>query len=158
MKSSYAPSKIVTSTAASIIQDNKQEENEALKQAVQAKHQEHSEISPKPEVTQSSFIEPQINEEEINKFFKNEISLENAEFEKINEDIVNQIKKFNHVYVFSSFFLEAFKYVYKENTENQNITDVIIAKHRNGPVKTIQLYFDKSHIKFENLAKDMKQS
>ena len=47
---------------------------------------------------------------------------------------------------------------YNSNTENQNITDVIIAKHRNGPVKTIQLYFDKSHIKFENLAKDMKQS
>ena len=39
----------------------------------------------------------------------------------LNEDIVNQIKTFNHVYVFSSFFLEAFKYVYKENTENQNI-------------------------------------
>jgi hypothetical protein len=38
---------------------------------------------------QKSFDE--INEEEINKFFKNEISLENAEFEKINEDIVNQI-------------------------------------------------------------------
>ncbi len=38
---------------------------------------------------QKSFDE--INEEEINKFFKNEISLENAEFEKINEDIVDQI-------------------------------------------------------------------
>ena len=43
---------------------------------------------------------------------------------------------------------------YNSNTENQNITDVIIAKHRNGPVKTIQLYFDKAHIKFENLAKN----
>ena len=38
---------------------------------------------------QKSFDE--INEEEINKFFKNEISLENEKFEKINEDIVNQI-------------------------------------------------------------------
>ena len=47
---------------------------------------------------------------------------------------------------------------YNANTENQNITDVIIAKHRNGPVKTIQLYFDKAHIKFENLAKNMKDN
>ncbi|MBR2178961.1 MAG: replicative DNA helicase [Selenomonadaceae bacterium] len=47
---------------------------------------------------------------------------------------------------------------YNSNTENQNITDVIIAKHRNGPIKTIQLYFDKAHIKFENLAKNMKDS
>ena len=47
---------------------------------------------------------------------------------------------------------------YNSNTENQNITDVIIAKHRNGPVKTIQLYFDKAHIKFENLAKNMKDN
>ena len=38
---------------------------------------------------QKSFDE--INEEEINKFFKNEISLEKTEFDKINEDIVNQI-------------------------------------------------------------------
>ncbi len=44
---------------------------------------------------------------------------------------------------------------YNANTENQNITDVIIAKHRNGPVKTVQLYFDKNHIKFENLAKNV---
>ena len=48
---------------------------------------------------------------------------------------------------------------YKNNDETpSHLTERIIAKHRNGPVKTIQLYFDKSHIKFENLAKDMKQS
>ncbi len=47
---------------------------------------------------------------------------------------------------------------YNANTENQNITDVIIAKHRNGPVKTVQLYFDKNHIKFENLAKNVKDN
>ena len=47
---------------------------------------------------------------------------------------------------------------YNSNTENQNITDVIIAKHRNGPLKTIQLYFDKAHIKFENYAKNVEKT
>ena len=47
---------------------------------------------------------------------------------------------------------------YNANTENQNITEVIIAKHRNGPIKTVPLYFDKAHIKFENLAKNVKDN
>ena len=33
----------------------------------------------------------EINEENINKFFKDEISLEKNEFDKLNEDILNQI-------------------------------------------------------------------
>ena len=38
---------------------------------------------------QKSFDE--INEEEINKFFKDEISMESGEFDKINQDIITQI-------------------------------------------------------------------
>lgn len=41
---------------------------------------------------------------------------------------------------------------YDPDTENKNITDVIIAKHRNGPVDTIQLYFQKEFTRFGNLA------
>lgn len=41
---------------------------------------------------------------------------------------------------------------YDPDTENKNITDVIIAKHRNGPVDTIQLYFQKEFTRFRNLA------
>lgn len=41
---------------------------------------------------------------------------------------------------------------YNPDTENKNITDVIIAKHRNGPVDTIQLYFQKEFTRFRNLA------
>ena len=41
---------------------------------------------------------------------------------------------------------------YDEETENKNITDVIIAKHRNGPVATVQLFFKKEYTKFTNLA------
>ncbi|WP_432718610.1 replicative DNA helicase [Pectinatus frisingensis] len=43
---------------------------------------------------------------------------------------------------------------YDPDTENKNITDVIIAKHRNGPVDTIQLYFQKEFTRFGNLAHD----
>ncbi len=41
---------------------------------------------------------------------------------------------------------------YDKETENQNITDVIIAKHRNGPVGTVQLYFKKELTKFGDLS------
>ena len=41
---------------------------------------------------------------------------------------------------------------YDPDTENKNITDVIIAKHRNGPVDTVQLFFQKEFTKFVNLS------
>ena len=37
---------------------------------------------------------------------------------------------------------------YNPETENKNITDIIIAKHRNGPVDTVQLFFHKQFTKF----------
>ena len=36
---------------------------------------------------------------------------------------------------------------YNAETENKNITDVIVAKHRNGPVDTVQLFFHKEFYK-----------
>ena len=33
---------------------------------------------------------------------------------------------------------------YIKDTENQNITELIVAKHRNGPVDTVRLFFDKA--------------
>jgi replicative DNA helicase len=39
----------------------------------------------------------------------------------------------------------------KENKEN--ICEVIIAKHRNGPIGTVELYFHKEHTRFNNLEK-----
>ena len=41
---------------------------------------------------------------------------------------------------------------YNEDTENKNITEVIIAKHRNGPVGTIKLYFKKELTRFADIA------
>ncbi len=40
---------------------------------------------------------------------------------------------------------------YDAETERKNITDVIIAKHRNGPIDTVQLYFEKRFTKFTGL-------
>ncbi len=37
--------------------------------------------------------------------------------------------------------------------EDENVTDIIIAKHRNGPIGTVSLYFDKQRVSFNNLEK-----
>ena len=42
---------------------------------------------------------------------------------------------------------------YDKETENKNITELIIAKHRNGPVDTVKLFFHKQYTRFANLAK-----
>lgn len=42
---------------------------------------------------------------------------------------------------------------YKENSENKNIVDVIVAKHRNGPLGKVPLYFDEQRVTFKNLEK-----
>lgn len=43
---------------------------------------------------------------------------------------------------------------YNPETKNKNITDVIIAKNRNGPTGTIPVYFHKEYVRFQDLAKD----
>jgi len=42
---------------------------------------------------------------------------------------------------------------YNPETENKNITELIVAKHRNGPVGTINLFFHKQFTKFVSLTK-----
>jgi replicative DNA helicase len=42
---------------------------------------------------------------------------------------------------------------YKKETPRKNIADLIIAKHRNGPVGGIELYFDERRVSFKNLEK-----
>ncbi|CQR69994.1 Replicative DNA helicase [Sporomusa ovata DSM 2662] len=42
---------------------------------------------------------------------------------------------------------------YEPETENKNITDVIIAKHRNGPVDSVQLFFHKQFTKFSDFSR-----
>ncbi len=42
---------------------------------------------------------------------------------------------------------------YNKETENQNMTELIVAKHRNGPVATVNLFFQKEFTKFIDLSK-----
>ncbi|MDD5146592.1 MAG: replicative DNA helicase [Candidatus Pacebacteria bacterium] len=42
---------------------------------------------------------------------------------------------------------------YKQNSERQGIADIIVAKHRNGPVGKVELFFDESRASFRNMAK-----
>ncbi|MFH1657221.1 MAG: replicative DNA helicase [bacterium] len=44
---------------------------------------------------------------------------------------------------------------YRENTDRENIADIIIAKHRNGPVGKIELYFDESTASFKSLERHL---
>ena len=45
-------------------------------------------------------------------------------------------------------------YYNPETTDRPNITDLIIAKHRNGPTGAIQMYFNKEHSKFTDVEFD----
>jgi replicative DNA helicase len=42
---------------------------------------------------------------------------------------------------------------YNAETDKKNIAEIIIAKHRNGPIGTIELFFHREHSKFANLAR-----
>lgn len=42
---------------------------------------------------------------------------------------------------------------YRQDTTRNNIADIIVAKHRNGPVGKVELYFDDSRVAFKNLEK-----
>lgn len=42
---------------------------------------------------------------------------------------------------------------YNPDTDQKNITEIIVAKHRNGPVDTVKLFFHKQFTKFSDLSK-----
>jgi replicative DNA helicase len=42
--------------------------------------------------------------------------------------------------------------VYDENTDRENIADIIVAKHRNGPTGKVPLFFQKELAQFHELA------
>ena len=44
--------------------------------------------------------------------------------------------------------------LYKEETENPNIADLMVAKHRSGPTGTLQLYFNKRLTQFIDVSMD----
>ena len=42
---------------------------------------------------------------------------------------------------------------YNSETSRKGIADIIIAKHRNGPIGKVELYFDERFVSFRNLEK-----
>jgi replicative DNA helicase len=42
----------------------------------------------------------------------------------------------------------------REESQNKNLAEIHIAKHRNGPVGKVQLYFDEKRVSFKDLAKN----
>ncbi len=46
--------------------------------------------------------------------------------------------------------------LYNEHTENPNVADVIISKHRSGPTGTVQLYFNKRLTQFADVTMQVK--
>ena len=42
---------------------------------------------------------------------------------------------------------------YRPDTSRKNIVDVLIAKHRNGPVGKVELYFDERRVSFRTIEK-----
>ncbi len=51
-------------------------------------------------------------------------------------------------------FLYRDEYYNRDDTSNQNIAELIIAKNRNGPTTSIRLRFDKEIVRFDNLTRD----
>jgi replicative DNA helicase len=46
---------------------------------------------------------------------------------------------------------------YNHETDKPNITEIIIAKHRNGPVDTVELYFQKEFTRFRDYSSKMSE-
>jgi len=46
---------------------------------------------------------------------------------------------------------------YRPDTSRKNIADILIAKHRNGPVGRVELYFDERRASFRNLEKEYQE-
>jgi len=46
---------------------------------------------------------------------------------------------------------------YRTDSQRPNVADIIIAKHRNGPVGKVELYFDDSRVSFRNLEKEYQE-
>lgn len=43
----------------------------------------------------------------------------------------------------------------KRESEKKGIAEIIVAKHRNGPIGTVELYFDEERVTFKNLARNI---
>ncbi len=67
----------------------------------------------------------------------------------------------NNIFIHNSLEQDAdlVMFIYREDrvkreTDKKNIAEILIAKHRNGPTGSVELYFDEDQVSFRNLAKN----
>lgn len=109
-----------------------------------------------------------IESEEINNAIKSDIfwdeiiSIKKLKVEEVYDATVPGPHNFlaNGIFVHNSIEQDAdvvmFIYredYYRQDTNRKNISDIIIAKHRNGPIGKVELYFDQETATFKNLDK-----
>lgn len=83
------------------------------------------------------------------------------------EEVFDATIEKNHNFVANDIFIhnsleqdaDVVMFIYREDrvkreTDKKNIAEIIISKHRNGPVGTVELYFDEEQVSFKNLAKN----
>jgi replicative DNA helicase len=47
--------------------------------------------------------------------------------------------------------------VYRKNSIRKNIADILISKHRNGPIGKVELFFDEQRVSFRNIKQDVEE-
>jgi len=81
-----------------------------------------------------------------------EKSVYDIEVPKFHNFVANDIIVHNSIEQDADLVLMLYREdYYNPETENKNITDIIIGKHRNGPTGQIQLYFSKDQLAFKDL-------
>lgn len=67
----------------------------------------------------------------------------------------------NNIFIHNSLEQDAdlVMFIYREDrvkrdSQKKNIAEISVAKHRNGPIGEVELYFDEDHVSFKNLAKN----
>lgn len=95
-------------------------------------------------------------------FWDEIISIKKLKVEEVYDATVPGLHNFlaNGIFVHNSIEQDAdvvlFIYredYYRQDTSRKNISDIIIAKHRNGPIGKVELYFDQETATFKNLDK-----
>ncbi len=111
--------------------------------------------------SQSSKNDKNLSQSDI--FWDEIISIKPLQVEEVYDATVPGTHNFlaNNIIVHNSLEQDAdvVLFIYREDryspdTQRKNIADIIVAKHRNGPVGKVELYFDDRVVSFKNLEKE----
>jgi replicative DNA helicase len=81
-----------------------------------------------------------------------EVEVYDLTVEKLHNFVANDLIAHNSIEQDSDIVMFIYRdEVYNPDTERKNIADIIVAKHRNGPVGEISLFFQSSQTRFSDL-------